>query len=176
MEDASGELAITATVIGVAVGGIIGGVCGAAAAFVKGESVLAGAAIGAITGAGMSFLCSWAVATYAISWISIGISSFGCATIAGAGNLANQTINYMIDSQDSSGTDADDAFSIDWGSVTRSACSAAIAAPLATALSGALGSVFPEIVSGVDDILGIAIANAATTGNISILQSIVELF
>ena len=176
MEDASGELAITATVIGVAVGGIIGGVCGAVAAFVKGESVLAGAAIGAVTGAGMSFLCGWAAATYAISWLSVGISSLGCAAIAATGNMANQGINHKINSQNSSGTAAADAFFMDWGSVARSAFAAAIAAPLATTLSEMISSALPEIATGVDDVFGIAIANAATTGNISILQYIVDLF
>ena len=39
-----------------------------------------------------------------------------------------------------------------------------------------ISSALPEIATGVDDVFGIAIANAATTGNISILQSIVELF
>ena len=48
--------------------------------------------------------------------------------------------------------------------------------PLTVALSGMLDSALPKIAEGIDDILGVGIANAATTGNVSILQSIVELF
>ena len=195
--DSSGRLGI-GTLIGAAVGGLIGGVGGAISALVSGKSVTAGAVTGAATGALIGLVCGYvadAIASGGLTLLSGAALSAGiCGAAAVVGNLSNQLWNYHVEVKEqvrsnkenllnTSSTTANEKLTsvsfldyIDYKSVVMSGVTAAVFAPLSVVASCVVNSAFWGVETGGTKIMAEVIANFAMGGNLSILQSIIELF
>ncbi len=186
---------------GALIGGIVGGATGALAAAVKGKSIKAGLLTGAVTGALTGALCD-AVTTCGMSAI---LAVALCGVVVGAGNLINQYANYRVEKKSqtknkntnknsqnnssqgnkrktsSNGKVANECNSfmdyVDVKSIVVSSVTAMAFAPASIGASCVVNSAFSGVdITGVTGFVAQFAANFAMGGNISILQSIIDLF
>ena len=186
---------------GALIGGIIGGASGALAALVKGKSVTAGFLTGAATGAAIGLVCD-IVATGGMSAV-VGVAL--CGVAAGVGNVVNQYANYKIEkkaqtqnkkstsnSQKSNFTNKKTTTSsnrkvasecnsfadyVDVKSIAISSVTAMVFAPVSIGANYVVNSAFTGVeTAGAVGFVAQFAANFAMGGNISILQSIIDIF
>ena len=168
------------------VGGLIGAATGAITAAANGENVLQGALVGFATGFVTSVFCGH-IGGKALQLINEGkvilagatiiAGAAGNGAIAGMINAGSQLIKNISteeqkDSKDSifDYIDAKEAFEV--------AKSAAIMAPVAMVAAVGVDSAFgnPKIFKVASDALGYGISNFYVGGNVSLLQTIIDLF
>ena len=186
---------------GTLIGGIIGGAAGAISAAVKGKSVTAGFLTGAATGAAIGWICD-SVATGGMSAV-VGVVL--CGVAAGLGNAVNQYANYKIEKKhqtqsknttstfrssntnskytptSSNGKLASECNSfvdyVDVKSIAISSITAMVLAPVSIGANYVVNSAFVGVeTAGATGFAAQFIANFSVGGNISILQSIIDLF
>ena len=186
---------------GALIGGIVGGATGALAAAVKGKSIKAGLLTGAATGALTGAFCELA----AIGAIPAILAVALCGVFVGAGNLINQYANYRAEKKSqtknkntnknsqnnssqgkkrktsSNGKVANECNSfmdyVDVKSIVVSSVTAMAFAPASIGASCVVNSAFSGVdITGVTGFVAQFAANFAMGGNISILQSIIDLF
>ena len=189
------------TIIGAGIGGLLGGISGAIVAACKGKSVLAGFVTGAVTGATIGGVCGAVADAISTGGLSVlagaAIAASVCGTVSAVGNIANQAWNYSIEKKltdqggnpqkgnnnipkSSNGKIASECSSfaeyIDVKSAATSGITAAIFAPLGVGANCIVNNAFAGIEACGIDLAGIVVANFYMGGNISILQSIIDLF
>lgn len=197
-EDPNGDF--FGTIIGGIVGGIIGGIGGAISAAVQGKSVLAGAVTGAATGALIGATCGFIADTFGTGAIALAAGAVISGTIAASGNVANQYWNYNIEKtaqntnsnqqsnpqnnsktpKSSNGKTANecDSFAdyVDYGSIAVSGITAMVFAPISIGVNCVVNSAFAGIGFGGANTIAQIAANCVMGGNVSILQSTIDLF
>ena len=186
---------------GALIGGIVGGATGALAAAVKGKSIKAGLLTGAVTGAFTGAFCEIA----AMGAIPAILAVVLCGVAVGAGNLINQYANYRVEKKSqtknkntnknsqnnssqgnkritsSNGKVANECNSfmdyVDVKSIVVSSVTAMAFAPASIGANCVVNSAFSGVdITGVTGFVAQFAANFAMGGNISILQSIIDLF
>lgn len=186
---------------GAFVGGLIGGASGAITALVKGKSVTAGLLTGAATGAALGLICD-VVATGGMSAV-VGVAL--CGVAAGVGNAINQYANYKIEkkiqtqskktskiSRNNNSSDKKASTSsngklasecnnfvdyVDVKSIAISSVTAMVFAPASIGANFVVNSAFSGVgTAGATGFIAQFAVNFAMGGNISILQSIIDLF
>ena len=150
------------------------------------------------TGALIGLVCGYvadAIASGGLTLLSGAALSAGiCGAAAVVGNLSNQLWNYHVEVKEqvrsnkenllnTSSTTANEKLTsvsfldyIDYKSVVMSGVTAAVFAPLGVVASCVVNSTFWGVETGGTKIMAEVIANFAMGGNLSILQSIIELF
>ena len=186
---------------GALVGGIVGGAMGALNAYINGKSIKSGCITGAITGATIGAVCD-AVAT---GGMSLGVGVLICGAAAGVGNIINQSCNYVSEKESQIKTDSGNNIPktsdkkqiklpiqydgklavecksfieyLDVKSVVKSSVTAMAFAPVSIGANCIVNSAFVGCDnSGIIGFIAQFGANFALGGNLSILQSIIDLF
>ena len=168
---------------GAVIGGIIGGIFGGLGALVQGESVLVGAATGALAGMGIGLICSLAP-------MHIGIVLVGAIT--GAENIGNQVVNNYIDntqttSQNSAVDSEQNSLSVqenlwqiikevDYGEVAGAVAIGMAFAPLSYATGKIAKDAFLGMETYAIDRMTKRIVEGVFEFNISATQFVVDLF
>ena len=185
---------------GALIGGIVGGLTGALIAKTKGKSVISGLVTGAISGAAIGLVCDVA-ATGGLSMM-IGAVLL-CGAIAGVANAVNQYVNYRVEKKEQTRSKnpiinsqtntynnktptssngklasecADFGEYVDYTSIAISSATAMVFAPLSISASNMVNKAFEGVnISGVSEFIAKFAANFVTGGNISMVQSTIDL-
>ena len=198
-EDPTGHL--FGTICGAIIGGIIGGIGEAISAATKGKSIRAGFITGAATGAIIGGVCGYIADTFGTGAIALAAGAAVSGIVSAVGNTANQFLNYNIEKksqannsnrqsgsatintktpQSSNGKLASECESfadyVDAKSIAVSGVTAALFAPIGIEANCIVNSAFTGLASDGINMTAQVIANFAIGGNVSILQSIIDLF
>lgn len=144
-------------------GGLIGGISGAASAAISGKSVLAGAVTGAASGAVISLASIIPI---------LGLQIAAAGLISAASDVANQYWNYKIDQeamdQENSGAFLDE---LDWASVAVSAAMGAASSLVDIGVKYVTTQAFSDAPNTVSTM----IARTYTSANITVSRTILQV-
>jgi len=177
--------------IGTIVGGIVGGLFGGLGALISGTSVSAGILSGALTGGAIGFIGD---NVYTGGFASLVGTSILCAGASALGNVANQYMNYTIETgtakvnpesikglaNNISVRDAKRSERrsfgeyIDYDSVAMSALSAGAFAPISLGVGNLVSSAFQGTQGGIVELVSKGMASAMFEINNSSFQMIAE--
>ena len=199
-EDSNGHL--FGTICGGVIGGLIGGIGGAISATIKGKSIRVGAVTGAATGFFTGAACGFIADTFGAGAVALAAGAAFCGAVAAVGNATNQYWNYKIEKESQSKAKTSNKTStsnnrktprssngklasecnsfadyIDVKSVVISGFAAAVFAPIGISSNVVVNSAFSGgLETGMMNRTAQVIANFAVGGNVSIIQSIIDLF
>ena len=171
------------------VGGFIGAVTGAISAATNGENVLLGAAVGFGTGFVTSVFCG-KIGKTAIEFLKTGkiVSAgatvlggmAGTGAIAGGGNAIKQRTEYKNRKANNDDSITNESFIeyFDKKEFIETVTTAALLAPAAIMVGAGVDKAFnnPTTLKAASDIAGYGVANLFMGGNVSLIQTIIDLF